>query len=283
MPAATRNIIKLSAVFSLLACSLGLFASEPPLTLSDQNIPPEFTAMYEIRKGSLKVGEMIIALEKTPSSEWVYHSSTTPTGIAAIFLNNQAITDRTLLQLENDAIRPVSFEHIQKTNKKDRSQYVSFDWANNTATTEYKGVSKDLSLQENTFDNFSLQLLLMANVDSLPDEMSLPVISKGKSKQYNFYKIGEENIETVYGESETILVERRKDNEKKSTYRFWVDPENYGLPLQFEKIENGKREYIARIKQTSFIPETQIEKEQPDAQASATNTTPQQSSSYPLE
>ena len=193
-------------------------------------------------------------MEKNADNGWVYHSSTTPKGLAAIFLNNQAVTDRTLLQLNDQTVRPVSFEHIQKTNRKDRSQYVDFDWTNNKATTQYKGISKELDLPENTFDNFSLQLLLMANVNNLPEQMQLPVISKGKFKQYQFYKVGEQVITTVYGESQTILVERRKDNEKKSTYKFWVDPNHYGLPLQFEKIENGKREYIARITKSSFIP-----------------------------
>ena len=233
--------------------------------------------MYEIRKGSLKVGEMEIALEKTEANSWLYYSSTTPTGIAAIFLNNQAITDRTHLQLASNSIRPTSFEHIQKTKRKDRSQYVAFDWETNTATTQYKGITKEITLEKNTFDNFSLQLLLMANVDSLPNEMSLPVISKGKFKQYNFYKVGPETITTVYGETQTILVERRKDNEKKSTYKFWVDPKNYGLPLQFEKIENGKREYIARIVETSFLPTPETSEESNDTQAAAPVSTPPQS------
>ncbi len=229
-------------------------ANDSQLILSAENIPPAFTAQYEIKKGSLKVGEMNLVLEKTADNHWVYHSSTIPKGLAAVFLNNQAVTDRTLLQLNDQYVRPVSFEHIQKTSRKDRSQYVAFDWINNKATTQYKGISKELDLPVNTFDNFSLQLLLMANVHNLPDQMQLPVISKGKFKQYQFYKVGAQVINTVYGEIQTILVERRKDNEKKSTYKFWVDPDHYGLPLQFEKIENGKREYIAKIIKTSFIP-----------------------------
>ena len=97
---------------------------------------------------------------------------------------------------------------------------MQFDWSNNIATAQYKGLTRELELQENTVDNFSLQLLLMANVNALPQEILLPVISKGKAKEYKFYTVGKETINTVYGEVETILVERRKDNDKKSTYRF---------------------------------------------------------------
>ena len=237
-----------------------LFASDQSLALTDQNIPPEFTASYQIKKGVLHVGELQVALEQTDASNWVYHSSTMPIGIAAVFLRNQAITDRTKLRLTDDAVRPISFEHKQKTAKKDRSQQVAFDWVSNIATTQYKGITKEVDLQTNTFDNFSLQLLLMANVDTLPQQMQLPVISKGKFKHYNFYNLGKQTIETIFGAKEVILVERRKDNEKKSTYRFWVDPNNYGLPLQFEKEENGKSEYIAKIVETSFIPTKVVSK-----------------------
>lgn len=238
----------------LLFFSLHAIASDSSITLSADNIPPDFTAEYEIRKGGMKVGEMNLALKKTPDNDWVYQSSTIPKGIAAVFLDNQPVIDRTLLQLSEELIRPVTFEHIQKTSAKDRSQYVSFDWSNNIASSQYKGIPREIELPESTFDNFSLQLLLMANVHNLPEELHLPVISKGKFKLYKFYKVGEQDIDTVYGKSNTLLIERRKDNKKKSTYKFWVDPKHYGLPLQFEKIENGKREYIARIVETSFIP-----------------------------
>ena len=242
----------------LLASVKTSFASEQPLVLSDTNIPPEFTASYKIKKSGLNVGEMQLALEKEQADKWIYHSATKPIGIAAVFLSDQPVTDRTELQLAENIIRPVLFEHVQKTEQKDRSQHVQFDWSTNIATAQYKGLTRELELQENTVDNFSLQLLLMANVNALPQEILLPVISKGKAKEYKFYTVGKETINTVYGEVETILVERRKDNEKKSTYRFWVDPTIHGLPLQFEKEEHGKSQYIAKIVATSFLPDVEV-------------------------
>ena len=205
---------------------------------------------------------MQIALEKQQADKWIYTSATIPIGIAAVFLSDQPITDRTELRQTNNVIRPVLFEHIQKNEKKDRSQLVQFDWNKNIATAQYKGLTRELDLHENTFDNFSLQLLLMANVDTLPQEILLPVISKGKAKEYKFYTVGKETITTIYGEVETILVERRKDNEKKSTYRFWVDPSIHGLPLQFEKEEHGKSQYMAKIVTTSFLPDVEIAEQQ---------------------
>ena len=62
------------------------FAGAQQLTLSEQNMPPEFTAAYSVMKGPLKVGELDVALEQTEPGTWVYHSSTTPFGIAAVFL-----------------------------------------------------------------------------------------------------------------------------------------------------------------------------------------------------
>ncbi len=245
--------MRLLIITTMLFLAATGFAGAQQLTLSEQNMPPEFTAAYNVMKGPLKVGELDVALEQTEPGTWVYHSSTTPFGIAAVFLKNQPIIDRTELQLINNIVRPVTFEHIQKSGSKDRSQRVLFDWSSYTAQADYKDRSNKIILEENTFDNFSLQLLLMANVDTLPEELFVPVISKAKSKQYKLYKVGKQIIETAFGELETVLVERRKDNKKKSTYRFWVDPDNYGLPLQIEKIENGKSEFVASIVKTSFM------------------------------
>lgn len=223
------------------------FAESTILKLSEKNIPPIFEASYQLEKGSLQVGILDVALEKPSNQQWLYHSSTRATGVATIFLGKKPITDHSQLMLFNESIVPISFEHIQKKGKKDRSQYVSFNWQQKTAQAKYKEKDNIIPLEENMFDNFSVQLLLMANIHNLPNEFTLPVISKAKRKPYNFYKIGLEKLSTSLGVIETMLIERRKDNEKNSTYRIWAAVDAHGLPLQIEKIENGKQEYIAKI------------------------------------
>ena len=112
------NLFLITGVVLLLASVKTSFASEQPLVLSDANIPPEFTASYKIKKSGLNVGEMQLALEKEQADKWIYHSATKPIGLAAVFLSDQPVIDRTELQLAENIIRPVVFEHVQKLNKK---------------------------------------------------------------------------------------------------------------------------------------------------------------------
>ena len=62
--------------------------------------------------------------------------------------------------------------------------------------------------------------------------------------------LGRETLQTSYGERETIIVERIKGD---SSYKIWADPQSYGLPLQIERIKEGKTEYIVKIEDTSLL------------------------------
>ena len=222
------------------------------LILSEDNIPPIFTASYSLSKGSLTLGETQVSLNRPSNKTWEYYSSTQASGIAAIFLGSKPVTDRTRLKIIKQYIKPIMFEHIQIKGSKNRSQRVEFDWQNNSASASYKDRNNQFELNPGIFDNFSMQLLLMANINQLPKEFTLPIISKAKLKDFYFYLIGPETIKTPIGEIESVLIERRKDNDKNSTYRIWADPKKYGLPIQIEKLEDGKSEYIAKITNSSL-------------------------------
>lgn len=170
-----------------------------------------------------------------------------------MLLGKKPIIDRSELAVINNLILPTSFEHIQKQGGKDRSQYVLFDWQQKNARAKYKEKDNTITLQKNMFDNFSVQLLLMANIQQLPDKFTLPVISKAKRKPFNFYKIGKEKLTTSLGVIDTLLIERRKDNDKNSIYKIWAALDAYGLPLQIEKIENGKSQYLAKIISSNLL------------------------------
>lgn len=239
---------------ALLWLSAGSTAAESiELQLTKDNIPPTFTASYQLKKASLQVGTLNVTLEASSEEQWVYQSSTHATGVALVFIGRKPIIDRSKLALIEKLILPTSFDHIQKKGKKDRSQHVLFDWQHKTAQAQYKEKNNNIPLQQNMFDNFSVQLLLMANIHQLPDEFTLPVISKAKRKLFKFYKIGKEKLATDFGDIETILIERRKDNEKNSTYKIWAAADYYGLPLQIEKLENGKSQYLAKIISSSLL------------------------------
>ena len=225
-------------------------ASETLLTLHPDNIPPGFTARYTVKAGGLSLGELTVTLKQNDASHWTYHCVSSASGLAAVFAGAEPVTDTAKLQLLDNVIKPVSYERIRKTRKADKSERVVYQWQNQLAKTSYKDRQNHITLQANITDQFTLQLLIMANIKRMPASITLPVISKAKVKQYQIFNLGAAKVNTVYGQREAILVERKKGD---SAYRIWADANAYGLPLQVEGIKAGKTEYRAYLTKTSLI------------------------------
>lgn len=244
-----------------------LFAEKEPLTLAPPNIPPAFSAEYSVKASGLNVATLKVKLIQDDENNWTYYSISDAVGLAAMFMGGEPVTDTSKLTLTDGVIRPTFYERIRKTKKEDKSERVFYQWGQLSAHSEYKDRKKTITLNDQVTDKFTLQLLIMANIEHIPNEMTLPIISKAKLKDYLIINNGRETLNTAYGERETIIVERKKDD---SSYKIWADTSAHGLPLQIERIKEGNTEYIVRLVETSLIDDSK--------KASAVSTT--QRSSY---
>ena len=227
-----------------------LSAENNALVLSVPNIPPAFNAEYTVKASGLHVATLTVNLTKEDENNWTYYSISDAVGLAAMFMGGEPVTDTSKLTLKDGIIRPVSYERIRKTKKEDKSERVSYQWNDLLAISQYKDRKLDVALNDHVTDKFTLQLLIMANINHIPSEMTLPIISKAKLKDYLIVNSGREKINTAYGERDTIIVERKKDD---SSYKIWADPNAHGLPLQIERIKEGSTEYIVRLTETSLL------------------------------
>ncbi|MDW3094184.1 MAG: DUF3108 domain-containing protein [Gammaproteobacteria bacterium] len=233
----------------LLLLATSVSAQDFSLALATPNMPPAFTAEYAVKVSGMNVGTLDVNLSQTDPENWTYHSSSSALGLAAMFVGSNAITDTSKLTLLDGTIRPMFYERIRKTKSVDKSERVFYQWHKQLAQSEYKDRKQEINLTDLTTDKFTLQLLIMANIKNIPEKITLPVISKAKLKEYQIVNLGEVKLNTIYGERDTILIERIKDD---SSYRIWADPASHGLPLQIERIKEGKTEYIVKIQDSSL-------------------------------
>ncbi|MEM7422060.1 MAG: DUF3108 domain-containing protein, partial [Pseudomonadota bacterium] len=228
-----------------------LWANEASI-LNESNLPPEFEASYDIYKGSMRVGKMQVSLKKT-QDEVIYQSSTKPVGMAALFLGNQTITDRSTLKLIDDRYHAVEFIHDMPDSDKNRNEYYLFDWENKTASVKYKDRNNELTIPEHTFDNYSAQLLLMRAPKDENATNTFSVISKGRLKEYIYQLEGNEAIDTKVGKFDANKFVRRKDNDKKTTYYGWYAEKLNYIPVKLDKYENGKLDVSMRITDIKWL------------------------------
>ncbi len=255
-------------IASCILLPQSIFAENDYLTLTVPNIPPTFSAEYTVKASGLTVAKFNVKLTQEDEHHWTYHSVSDAVGLAAMFMGGEPVTDTSKLTLADGIIRPSFYERIRKTKKEDKSERVAYHWEKLLAHSEYTDRKLDITLNNQVTDKFTLQLLIMANINHIPNEMTLPIISKAKLKDYLIVNNGREKINTAYGERETIVIERKKDD---SSYKIWADPAIHGLPLQIERIKEGKTEYIVRLVDTSLLD---------DSNKISENTTNQQSSYF---
>ena len=241
--------IKNIFIVCLLLFSNSILAQDFSLPLTTPNMPPAFNAEYAVKVGGISLGKIDVELTQIDSENWIYHSSSTALGLAAMFVDSSAITDTSKLQLLDGTIRPIFYERIRKTKEVDKSERVFYQWDKKLAQSEYKDRKLEVALNDLTIDQFTFQLLIMANINNIPERMILPVISKAKLKEYQVVNLGVVKLKTIYGERDAILIERTKEG---SAYRVWADPALHGLPLQIERIKEGKSEYIVKIENSSL-------------------------------
>ena len=242
-------IIKNTLIACLLLFTNSIFAQDFSLPLTAPNMPPPFSAAYGLKLGGMNVGKLDVKLTQVDSENWTYHSSSVALGLAAMFVGSDAVTDTSKLQLLDGKIRPISYERIRITNNADKSERVVYQWDTKLAQSEYKDRKLEVSLNDLTTDLFTMQLLIMANINNIPEKMTLPVITKAKLKNYQIVNLGVVKLNTIYGERDAVLIERIK---KDSSYRIWADLALHGLPLQVERIKEGKTEYVVKIEDSSL-------------------------------
>lgn len=221
-------------------------------TLATKKLPPEFEAIYEVRKGEIIVGEMRLSLRKQ-DGRLVYESRTYPVGIAAFFLGSKVATYRTVLEKTEDRYRAVEFEYEVHGAKKDRNEQYVFDWSSHTVHTRYKGETGTLSIAPHTLDRFSVQLLLMREPDAGIMRYTCPVVSRGRLKEYVYELEPHQPVQTRLGSFSAHKYVREKNDRKGTRYTEWYAESLHYIPVRSDKTRNGKTEISARIMEVRWL------------------------------
>ena len=230
----------------------GPVSSGHAATLSSAELPPEFEAIYEVRKGEITVGEMRLSLRKQ-DGKLVYESRTYPVGIAAFFLGSKVATYRTVLERTEDRYRAVEFEYEVHGADKDRNEQSIFDWGTHTVHTRYKGETGALAIEPDTLDRFSVQLLLMREPDAGITRYTCPVVSRGRLKEYVYELEPHQSIQTRLGSFSAHKYVREKNDSKGTRYTEWYAESLHYIPVRSDKTRNGKTEISARITEVRWL------------------------------
>ncbi len=231
-------------------------AADPALLLTADNLPPDFEATYDVYKSNVRAGLMKVSF-KNNGEKLIYQSTTKPVGLATIFASGQEIIDYAELHLIDGSYKTIEFRHEFKNSKKNRNEHYKFNWNENKVDVSYKDRSSILDVTPFTLDNYSSQLLLMREPNAENIQITFPVISKGRLKEYIYSFLQDEELETKLGSLTASKLIRKKGDDKNSTYLGWYGKSLHHIPIRLDKYENGKIDTSIRIIDVTWTEQTE--------------------------
>ena len=202
-------------------------------TQAVQALPKAFQANYSVAKGGMKLGHLNASL-KYSGNRYQYLKSTKATGIAAL-LTSIKVTEQTDGQFSGQNIVPQNYLFNQSRRKKSRIDKVHFSGSN--AIGSYKNKKFNLAVQSGIQDRASLELVLARDIQLNKPRLNYTTVERGKLKQYNFQKMGMEQIKTPAGTFNALKVKVVRTGNKRETV-FWMAKEIDYLPVKIRHREN---------------------------------------------
>jgi len=139
--------------------------------------------------------------------------------------------------LQGANVVPQSYIFNQKRRKKQRVDKANFQ--DGRAVGSYKNNPYNIAIRPGTQDRASLELVLARDIAQNKARLSYQVAERGNLKQYNFQRLGSQQIQTAMGTYNTIKVKVLRDGNKRQTV-FWMAKELDYLPVQISHTEKGE-------------------------------------------
>ena len=226
------NVMKLKpSAFLLLISSFLLILSSQA---ANAELPKAFQANYIVKKGSLTLGNLHSNLQIT-NNRYSYHKYTKSSGLAAL-LTGIKITENTDGIISGNVIKPT--QYLFNQSKRSSAKIDKINFSGNRATGSYKNNAFTIATPYGIQDKASMELSLARDLAANKARLNYALISRGQKSQYQFQKLGNEQIRTPAGTFNAVKVKVVRSGNKRETI-FWMAKELGYLPAMIRHKENN--------------------------------------------
>ncbi len=213
-------------------------------SFAEQTIP-NFTAIYDVTKAGIALGEMKSIYSIDSNNNYTYSSKTEPTGIARWF-SSKTITETSSGKVKNKKHFPAMYDYKASDGDKKKTTTINFDYPNKKATdiTDNKTIS--LQIDSSITDRQIVQILLMNDMLAGKTKLEYKVINKQEIKPYSFEILEQETVETELGAFKTTPVVRKREGSSRET-TLWLAHDLYFLPVKIKQTKNGSDKFEMEI------------------------------------
>jgi len=212
--------------------AIALLLAQLPLAASAADLPTRFTAVYDVKKGPMIIGETRRTLMPDDPDTFVFESVTRPTGVSRLLRSGQVV-ERSRWTWHGRRLRPLEYTWFSRGGDAPRTVNLRFDWDRRQLTNTINGEPWQMPLSDDlTVDKLLFQLRLMHDLPSDRRRLRYPVADGGRLKHYELEILGPETIRIPSGTWRTIRV-RRNNGGLRTT--FWCAEKLNYLPVRIER------------------------------------------------
>ncbi|WP_077530792.1 DUF3108 domain-containing protein [Vreelandella utahensis] len=228
---------------------LTVAAAVLPSTAFAQDVdlyPMTTTYGAELERGITISGEATRSLERTDTGRWVYRFDV-DSFVADIressrfrFEDQTVISERYRYSLEGFFLS-------------NRYKKLDFDWDKDVIVDRENNQRIDMSEQPGVQDQLGAQLQLWVDLRAGKETMEYVIPDDGDFKDYQFEVLREETLDTrEFGDVETVVVERIRDEDSPRTTMMWFAPEWDHLLVRLEQTNDEGENFEIYLKSATL-------------------------------
>ena len=214
---------------------------------------PDFNASYQLKRGNLHIGSMVVKLKTGTDGSYQYESRSWPARWAS-WLFKDKLFETSHGHIIKGQVRPDRYLYQRSGGSRKREAILSFDWDNMSVENNVQDSPWKMDIPEGTLDKLVAQLGMMLALGKGKSEVTFNIADGGKLKEYRFKVLGHETLELPAGTFKTVKITKLRKNKKRETY-YWCAPELNYLPVRIWQREKDEAVYQSDLESFTLTPE----------------------------
>ena len=196
-----------------------------------------YSIEYDVIAKGDKVGTASQKLEQLTNGQWQIAMQSK---IKYYFFKDKR-QETSRFELVEGQIYPIQYQRIADSSFKDSNLLQQFDWQTGHETGSYKDKKWTIELIEGSLDQLTQLIAIREQLMAQKPLKSITISYRGSSRVNEFKVVGQETLKTDIGEIESAKVQLIEKGGKRQT-NYWFALENNMLPVQIQRIKEGKEQ-----------------------------------------
>ena len=207
-----------------------------------------FKHSYRLTSNNIHFANSVNILYKKNQDEYIFEVSSSTAGIFKVKKDIRNEISKFRKTSENVLPQKYSFSRVKKDSNEKYETFINSN--NNTSKTIIRKDNKVETITHpqiiNVQDRLTVQLDYINRMKTADFNQIYTVIDKGKVREYTFSIYATEDIDTIFGNTSTVVVKRTIKNNKRSTLTWYALDYDF-VPVKIEQYRKDKLKFTAII------------------------------------